>query len=96
MFALFVIRNDPSVLLFGCMDSHKVRIASVGLDLAEKNTENFSSLRAADKALQSFWPFDCGASRARHIRDFNPGGSLKMDLVLFSPDPDEEEDPYFV
>ena len=95
IFALFVIRNDPSLLLFGCMDSHRVRIASVGLALAEKNPVNFSSLKAADKALQSFWPFDWGESRARQSLDFNPGGSLKTDLELFSADPDEQDDPYF-
>ena len=95
IFALFVIRKDPSLGLFDCIDSHRVRIASVGLDLAEKKTENFSNLSAADRALQSFWPFDCGQSRARHSLDFNPGGSLKTDRMLFSPDPEEDDDdPY--
>ena len=70
-------------------------MASVGLARAEKKMENFSNLNAAESALQSLCPFVWGESRARQIRSFNPGGSLKPDPFnpLSPPDPDEDEDP---
>ncbi len=68
-------------------------MASVGLARAEKKTENFSNLNAADSALQSLCPFVWGESKALHIRNFNPGGSLNPFNPLSPPDPDEDEDP---
>ena len=95
MFALLVIRSDPSNGLFCWIDSHKVRIESVGLDFDAKKFENFSNRSAADRARQSLRPLVWGESSIRQRRFFNPGGSLKPVLKpdLSAAEPEDEPDP---